>query len=320
MSFQTLEWARRRPLKSPSAKLVLLTLASYAGERGECFPSQARLAEDTAQSVDSVQRRLGELEKMGLLVRFRRMRPDGSRTSDQIVLLHDDEARAYAQKLGWVPDVARRPETAPDIEPKAADCGLGGGADPKPQIAGAYAADIAAQATALVRQHEQPNEQPESPPLPPEGEGEGDLEKQFDEFIAAYAPDKLDRVEAARRLFRRLNADDRVAAVRFAAAYVGEVRRRGKIVCYASTWLRDRGWEALAKAAERTGAAEGHAKVWVIKGSQAWDHWEAHYKRTKGIGPPSTMRTDPKTGRATHGWQFPTLFPPGAGHHISEAS
>ncbi len=46
-----------------------MALANYAGERGECYPSQERLAAQTEQSVDTVQRRLRDLVKAGLIFR-----------------------------------------------------------------------------------------------------------------------------------------------------------------------------------------------------------------------------------------------------------
>lgn len=46
---------------------MLFALANYADDDGVCWPSQEKLANDTEQSVDSVQRRLKRLVAMGLI-------------------------------------------------------------------------------------------------------------------------------------------------------------------------------------------------------------------------------------------------------------
>ena len=66
MSWQATAWAVKQTAGSPSAKLLLLTLANYADADGCCWPSQEVLAVDTEQSVDTVQRRLKKLIDAGL--------------------------------------------------------------------------------------------------------------------------------------------------------------------------------------------------------------------------------------------------------------
>lgn len=74
MSVQAIAWALSVKAKSPSAKLVLVTIANYADENGFCWPSQALIARQSEQSVDSVQRRLQELVIAGFLSRKVRRR------------------------------------------------------------------------------------------------------------------------------------------------------------------------------------------------------------------------------------------------------
>lgn len=50
MSVQAITLALSVPAGSPSAKCVLLALANYANERGQCWPSQKRLAAN--RSID----------------------------------------------------------------------------------------------------------------------------------------------------------------------------------------------------------------------------------------------------------------------------
>lgn len=67
MSVQAIGWALSVKTNSPSSKLVLVTIANYADEQGFCWPSQGLIARQSEQSVDSVQRRLKELVRSGLL-------------------------------------------------------------------------------------------------------------------------------------------------------------------------------------------------------------------------------------------------------------
>lgn len=69
MSWQATAWAIKQATGSTRRKAVLLALANYADPNGACWPSQERLASDTEQSVDSVQRHSDALEKMKLIER-----------------------------------------------------------------------------------------------------------------------------------------------------------------------------------------------------------------------------------------------------------
>jgi hypothetical protein len=69
MSFQAMAWAIQQKLDDPLAKLLLLTLANYANEQHESWPSMNRLADDTAMSKRSVINKLAELERSGLLTK-----------------------------------------------------------------------------------------------------------------------------------------------------------------------------------------------------------------------------------------------------------
>lgn len=69
-----------------SEKLLLLALANYADEDGNCFPSQSRLAEDACLSLRTVVTLLAALEERKFITRERRSRRNGSRTSDAITL------------------------------------------------------------------------------------------------------------------------------------------------------------------------------------------------------------------------------------------
>lgn len=89
MSFQAMSWAVRQKVGNSTGKAILLMLANYCDAENQCFPSQKKLAEECECGLRTITRWLSEFEKNGLLERLHRVRPDGSRTSDEIKLLVD---------------------------------------------------------------------------------------------------------------------------------------------------------------------------------------------------------------------------------------
>jgi hypothetical protein len=69
MSWQATAWAIKQFTGSTRRKALLLALANYADPNGVCWPSQERLAKDTEQSIDSIQRHSIALEKANLIER-----------------------------------------------------------------------------------------------------------------------------------------------------------------------------------------------------------------------------------------------------------
>jgi DNA-binding transcriptional MocR family regulator len=70
------------PTDTPGAKLVLVNLADHADASGRCWPKQKTISNETGLSVDTVQRRLEELETLGAVVREPRYKVTGARRSD----------------------------------------------------------------------------------------------------------------------------------------------------------------------------------------------------------------------------------------------
>ena len=62
MSVQAISWAYAQTCPNPLAKFLLITLANYANEVGECWPSKARVAADMGCSESSVCKHLGVLQ------------------------------------------------------------------------------------------------------------------------------------------------------------------------------------------------------------------------------------------------------------------
>jgi hypothetical protein len=82
MSYKATGWAYDMALAAPM-KPVLVALADMADEAGTCFPGQERIANMTGLSVRTVARALVKLERLGLIVRQRRVDQFGHRTSDR---------------------------------------------------------------------------------------------------------------------------------------------------------------------------------------------------------------------------------------------
>jgi hypothetical protein len=82
MSIQAVAWAISQRVGSPTGKALLICLANYANEKGECWPSQTTIAREAELGERATRDWLQKLEVQGLITRTRRNRRDGSRTSD----------------------------------------------------------------------------------------------------------------------------------------------------------------------------------------------------------------------------------------------
>ena len=73
MSFAHMAWAMQSKIGDPLAKLLLVALADRADkETGQCWPSLARLSEDTEISLATISRKLNYLEDHNFISRFQR--------------------------------------------------------------------------------------------------------------------------------------------------------------------------------------------------------------------------------------------------------
>jgi hypothetical protein len=88
MSVKALTWAFDQPI-SATEKVVLLALADYANESGVCWPSIALLVKRAHVGERTVQRSLQFLEDKGFITRERRLRENGSDTSNLYRLMFD---------------------------------------------------------------------------------------------------------------------------------------------------------------------------------------------------------------------------------------
>lgn len=87
MSVWATAWAWEVEVGSGGAKLVLLALADFADERGECWPAQETLGRMTEQDPRTVRRHLLRLSKKDIVARSQRCNERGERISDFYRLL-----------------------------------------------------------------------------------------------------------------------------------------------------------------------------------------------------------------------------------------
>lgn len=85
MSFQAMAWAVKQRAGSSSSKLVLLSLANFANDNFECFPSIARIADDCEMSERTVLRAIKSLEDAGL-VAHKKQGKNGMKTASRYFL------------------------------------------------------------------------------------------------------------------------------------------------------------------------------------------------------------------------------------------
>lgn len=85
MSYQASNWACEQRVGNPVLKLLLMTLANYAGPKGEAsWYSQTQMSYDTEIPERSLRRHLQKLVEMGLIETEARKTPAGTKTTSLI--------------------------------------------------------------------------------------------------------------------------------------------------------------------------------------------------------------------------------------------
>ncbi|WP_330082466.1 helix-turn-helix domain-containing protein [Methylocystis iwaonis] len=276
MSTDALNWAWKQREVRGSAKLVLVRLADFAGQRGESWPTFERLQADCGIGADAVREALKALVAVGLVYRTARWRssPAGGRRSSEYVLLFTDEARAYAIDAGWdqsISQVKDEDETE-DAEPPATP---GTAAEGDPGIPGVASGGQPRESrggnpgNSGVAYKEEPSIEPsDSPPPPKGGVGSASL---FERFKGIWPFDAADLVHPAQRAFARLALPEQELAVKWAKAYLDHAKAQSRKRMTAESWLRKKGWQAF-KAQPETAALP---QVWIARGTAQWRAWEA---------------------------------------------
>ena len=235
-------WAWERKCGSPSGKLILMSLADFANQDGECFPSVALLAKLTEQSASTVRRRLQELESEGLIERREQYRDNGSRTVDLIRLLMTHQGGD-----GGGSGSVRRQKSV-DLGP----VNLGGLA--LPECEGPPATGEQGALSAVTRPEPSSEPSSESSPQPPGGGVDCGMEQdpEFDRFRERWGEHaKGGSWRRALSAWRMLPASDRTDAVSRLARYLEDCRTRQRKVCHPRTYLAERRWESYAEASVR---------------------------------------------------------------------
>lgn len=247
MSVVAMAWAWERQCGSPSAKLILMSLADFANQDGECFPSVALLAKLTEQSASTVRRRLQELENDRLIERREQYRENGSRTVDLIRLLMTQRGDGG----GGNGNPRRR---------KAVDLGpvnLGGPALPEcegPPVTGEQGA-----LSAVKRPEPLSEPSSESSPQPPGSRVDFEMEQDpefawFRERWGEHAKGASWR--RALSAWQGLPATDRTDALSRLPRYLEDCRTRQRKVCHPRTYLTERRWESCADVPVRARAPQ----------------------------------------------------------------
>lgn len=307
MSVQAVGWALDQYIKDAATKLVLISLANYADKRtGECWPTIARICEESCQSKSTVLRRMEWLIERGLVTKIAvkeasgRQRPNIYRLNLSVTLLPDDEVVGAAPNGGGC-----LPDTPSDTP-------------------GGVTADT----------HREPLEEPSVSPIAPKGAGVGDDRDQeearqaYGEFIAWYAPPPTASLVTPLRHWLKLSAEDRTKAMAavgpYKAACAAEKPKPRKPLdpsAYLSRRIFDNFNQAVAPRPPEhpalpmlrqntTGAKDGFA--FVALGSEEWSAWkaaadEAGYPLRAVVTPPRPLLGIPEKRTGIY---LPQRWPP----------
>ncbi|GJD88207.1 hypothetical protein BHAOGJBA_1720 [Methylobacterium hispanicum] len=85
MSVAAGKWAKRQRVRA-TCRAVLIALADRADKRGQCWPSQTTIADDTGYAVRTIRLALAELSHAGVIARQPRGNRFGGRAADLITL------------------------------------------------------------------------------------------------------------------------------------------------------------------------------------------------------------------------------------------
>lgn len=313
MSWHAVSWAKAQRTGSPSAKVTLLVLAEYCNADGECWPSRETIAEDTEQSVDTVDRRLRELEAAGFIIKVKRR--SGSYQATSVYRLNFDVVRQKKHLRENRLAHGSEPQNAALAEPQNAVL------EPEPQPAVSRAANGPVSEPQLCgpNLYEPPKEPTPQPPQAGAGRGVSEYEtkekearelaERFRRFWRAYPAEAWMAKHAAERSFGRLDPVDQEAVIRAAERYGRDIARTGRKVKDAARWIRDRVFEGYVAAADREGAtpsAPSAGPVFILPGTPQWAAWEQHYGR-------KLKPIEFSTELGEHGRHEASEFPPASG-------
>jgi hypothetical protein len=246
MSIQAVAWAISQRVGSPTGKALLICLANYANEKGECWPSQTTIAREAELGERATRDWLQKLEAQGLITRTRRNRRDGSRTSDLFQLAIGVKVEVDA---GQPAKSAGRPGTrfrgvrhdVPGNEPSL---------DPSSESSSLPSAGLA--------------KDPER--------RRGGFDQFWEEWPEQERPEFRGAAEAT---FAKLSASEQLASVTHAAAFRKNAKQQGSVGLMIP-YLKKRGFLDFEGGPRLT-----HEGRFEIKPEcKEWQHWIDHMAAT----------------------------------------
>lgn len=285
MSVWATSWAWEQPVEGAGAKIVLVALADFADEDGECWPGQDRLATMTSQSVRSIVNHLEKLEAEGWIKRERQTEENGRRSTNVYVL------QAPLERLRAPTRRTKTVRGGDDPSAKPADGAADGAVSPCAEAAsgddtvpGAEAAHgpCANESTGHVQPTtahiDEPSDEPSKNIYPDATRPPG-----FDEFYRAYPRmDGDPRTDAQQAWARRIKAGDKpdqliAAARKMAGVHKTESWRKAP---HAATWLTKERWKDWTPEAAIPPAPPPVSAPELI-GSAADLHWRGSWDAIK---------------------------------------
>ncbi|BBF93363.1 helix-turn-helix domain-containing protein [Blastochloris tepida] len=303
--FRIQAWAREQRCGSPAAKIVLMVLAEHADEDGWAWPSVARIAAISEQSEDTVARKLGDLERLGLIAKVPTYAADGRRTANRYrvnlarTTTDDDVAELRGDRRPAACEADGAPSEEQDVVVAPANCGGQNDEGGTRKLRGSPPHSCAGVILEL------PNELTPLPPAdhPSAGEPDPGLGLGVERFWAGYPgsawSDRQRR--AAEKAWTSLSADDRTRVLAVLPDVARRARVSGKPPRPPAEWLASRQWAAPE-------AADGAGRVWVAEDSPEGRAWDVLSQLVFGLG--STAWSDQHRCRGA--WR-PCVMPPAFG-------
>lgn len=298
MSGEALGWAVRQHTGDVGSQCVLLLLALRADETGEMTEIDADyFAERACLCKRTLFRCFGDLRKLGLFeteVAF--TRSGGRKLRGRLRLDVSTAAMQKTQGSECAPEAAAAEGSANSALPETGQV-----------VQNLHQGSANSALPSLCSKEDIIN--PPNPPAeaaPNEGaDEEGELDAWVEQFQASYPFDATMTVADARRVAAGLSIKDRARALRWAAEYSADLKRRGGTrPLDAARWLRERRFDEVERIKGGHAKAIGLEKpmVFVAKGTRAWDAWVAR-------GHKPGLDFSRRAGKT--GWWFPSLWPPG---------
>lgn len=269
MSIQAVAWALDQYIRDAATKLVLISLANYADKKtGECWPTVAKICEESCQSKSTVLRRLEWLIERGLVVKIAVKEESGRQ-----------RANIYRLVLARV--------LTPDDEIAGPECS-------SPVLGGGCQSDTLFDTPEGVTADTpiEPLYEPSISPIAPKGAVGGlkseaekaEEERSYGEFIAAFAPPVTASLVTPLRHWAKLTPDERRKAIAGVAPYKAACAKERRKLLDPSAYLSRRMFENFNKpivvrppmspaeaALRRRSLSSG---VLVECGTDAWAAWQ----------------------------------------------